>query len=84
MNVNALDTLETVAKKVLSWPFYKQLQNQSLLAQRLAVVASLATWTTIILAFLYFFINPIVAYGSLASILAGLATGLGALPAVFF
>jgi len=84
MNVNALDTLETVAKKVLSWPFYKQFQNQSLLAQRLAVVASLATWTTLILAFLYFFINPIVAYGSLASILAGLATGLGALPAVFF
>ena len=84
MNVNALDTLETLVKKILAWPFYKQFSNQSPLAQRLLVVASLATWTTLILGFLYFFINPIVAYGSLASILAGLATGLGALPALFF
>lgn len=84
MNVDALDTLETLAKKVLAWPFYKQFEAQPPLAQRLIVVASLATWTTIILAFLYFFINPIVAYGSLASILAGLSTGLGALPALFF
>src|SRR5512136_2996376 len=84
MNVDALDTMETLAKKVLSWPFYKQFSNQSPLAQRLIVVGSLAPWTTIILAFLYYFINPIVAYGSLASIVAGLATGLGALPAIFF
>ncbi len=84
MNVEALDTLENLAKKVLAWPFYQQFQNQSPLAQRLIVVASLATWTTIILGFLYFFINPIVAYGSLASILAGLATGVGALPALLF
>ncbi len=84
MNVDALDTLETMVKKVLAWPFYKHFDNQSALAQRLIVVASLASWTTIILAFLYFFINPIVAYGSLASIVAGLATGLGALPALFF
>ena len=84
MNVEALDTLENLTKKVLAWPFYQQFQNQSPLAQRLIVVASLATWTTIILGFLYFFINPIVAYGSLASILAGLATGVGALPALLF
>jgi ZIP family zinc transporter len=84
MNVNALETLEAIAKKVLAWPFYKQFEAQSPLAQRLIVVASLVTWTILILAFLYFFINPIVAYGSLASILAGLATGVGALPALFF
>ncbi|MDD5035811.1 MAG: ZIP family metal transporter [Methylococcaceae bacterium] len=84
MNVNALDTLETLAKKVLAWPFYHQFANQKPLVQRLIVVASLASYTTVILALLYYFINPIVAYGSLASILAGLATGLGALPALFF
>jgi len=84
MNVDALDTLESLAKKALAWPFYKQFENQSPLAQRLILVASLATWTAMILGFLYFFINPIVAYGSLASILAGLATGVGALPALFF
>ncbi len=84
MNLNALDTVETSAKKILAWPFYRQFEQQPPLAQRLLVAASLVTWTTAILAFLYFFINPIVAYGSLASILAGLATGLGALPALFF
>jgi len=84
MNVHALDTLENMAKKVLAWPFYRQFSKQTPLIQRLIVVSSLATWTTIILASLYFFINPIVAYGSLASIVAGLATGLGALPALFF
>jgi len=84
MNVDALDTLETLVKKILAWPFYKRFANQSPLVQRLVVVASLAIWTTLILAFLYFFINPIVAYGSLASIVAGLATGVGALPALLF
>ncbi|WP_235282083.1 ZIP family metal transporter [Methyloterricola oryzae] len=84
MHVNALDTLELMAKKVLAWPFYHKFENQSPLMQRLIVVASLAMYTTVILGFLYYFVNPIVAYGSLASILAGLATGLGSLPALFF
>jgi zinc transporter, ZIP family len=84
MNVNALDSLEKLAQKVLTWPFYERLQGQTLLMQRIAVVASLAMYTTLILALLYFFINPIVAFGSFASIVAGLATGLGALPALFF
>lgn len=84
MHVNALDSLETMARKVLSWPFYQKVQDQSPLMQRFIVVSSLAMYTTLILALLYYFVNPIVAYGSLASILAGLATGLGALPALFF
>lgn len=84
MNVDTLDTLENLAKKILAWPFYSHFNKLPRLAQRLLVVASLFTWTTAILALLYFFINPIVAYGSLASILAGLATGVGALPALFF
>ncbi|MFM8332838.1 MAG: ZIP family metal transporter [Candidatus Methylumidiphilus sp.] len=84
MHVDALDTLENLVHKVLSWPFYQQFSKQPPLAQRLIVVASLASYTTLILAILYFFINPIVAYGALASILAGLATGVGALPALFF
>ncbi|QSA97136.1 ZIP family metal transporter [Methylococcus sp. EFPC2] len=84
MNIHALDTLEAIVKKFLTWPFYQQFSAQSALAQRLLVFASIVLYTTVILAFLYFFINPIVAYGSLASILAGLATGLGALPALFF
>ncbi len=84
MNVDALDNLETLAKKILAWPYYHRFVNQTPLMQRVIVVASLASYTTVILAFLYYFINPIVAYGSLASIVAGLATGLGALPAIFF
>lgn len=81
MNLNALETL---THKVLTWPFYDKFAGQRPLVQRLVVFSSLTFYTTAILAFIYFFINPVIAYGSLASILAGLATGLGALPALFF
>lgn len=81
MDFNALENL---AHKALSWPFYQKFSNQTPLMQRFLLVASLSVHTTVFLGFIYFFINPIIAYGSLASILAGLATGLGALPALFF
>lgn len=84
MNLNALESLEALAHKVLAWPFYEKFATQSPLVQRLVVFSSITFYTTVILAFIYFFINPIIAYGSLASILAGLATGLGAMPALFF
>jgi ZIP family zinc transporter len=47
------------------------------------VVSSLTFLTTAILSFIYLLVDPIIAMGSLASILAGLATGIGALPALF-
>ena len=81
MNLAAIDAL---SKKLQSIPQYQKFLALSPLVQRLSVVSIVLFGTVGILAFIYFFINPIIAYGSLASILAGLATGLGALPALFF
>jgi len=63
---------------------YDRFRSQSSLIQILIIVSSVLFIGTALLSYLYFFINPIVAYASLASILAGLATGVGALPALLF
>lgn len=63
---------------------YQRFRGLPLLAQRLALVATLASVITLALTVVYFFVSPVIAAGALASILAGLATGLGALPALFF
>jgi ZIP family zinc transporter len=54
------------------------------LGQKLALVSSITFLTTAFLAFIYFFVDRIIAIGAFASILAGLATGLGAMPALFY
>jgi ZIP family zinc transporter len=54
------------------------------LGQKLILVSSITFLTTAFLAFIYFFVDKIIAIGAFASILAGLATGLGALPALFY
>jgi ZIP family zinc transporter len=81
MNVNTLDEL---AKKLQALPYYDRYAAQSPLARRLILFVASVAFPTAIVGLVYYFINPIVAYGFLASILAGLATGLGALPALFF
>ncbi len=55
-----------------------------LLIQRLLLVGSSAFVVTLALTIVYFFVSPVIAAGVLASILAGLATGVGALPALCF
>ncbi|RYU62997.1 ZIP family metal transporter [Methylolobus aquaticus] len=80
-----LNTIKAaVVQRLGACTAYRRFRAQPLLAQRLAVVAALATVLTASLAIVYFFVSPVVAIGALASILAGLATGLGALPALFF
>lgn len=78
MNPNIL--LERLYQTAL----HKKIAALPTLTQKLILVSSITFITTAILAFIYFFIDPIIAMGSLASILAGLATGLGALPALLF
>ncbi|MGZ8215825.1 ZIP family metal transporter [Methylomagnum sp.] len=63
---------------------YKKYAALPALAQKLTLVSSITFLTTALLAFIYFFVDRIIAMGAFASILAGLATGLGALPALFF
>jgi ZIP family zinc transporter len=81
MNVNALDIL---ADKLKSLPYYDKYAAQSPLVQRLIQFIAAIAAPTALVGLAYVFINPIVAYGFMASILAGLATGLGALPALLF
>ena len=52
--------------------------------QKLIVAGALTLATLLVIGFLYGVFGKIIAIGFIASILAGLATGLGALPALFF
>ncbi len=54
------------------------------LGQKLALVGSVTFLISLILTLVYFFVDRIIAIGSLSSILAGLATGAGALPVLFY
>lgn len=54
------------------------------LLQKIALVLGLLINLLILLGLLYVFFGTVVVIGFIASILAGLATGLGALPALFF
>jgi zinc transporter, ZIP family len=76
--------LQALQQRIEGWSLYQQYRSLPLLAQRLLIVSSLLFGLTVLLTIVYFYISPIIAGGALASILAGLATGLGALPALFF
>jgi zinc transporter, ZIP family len=71
-------------RRLEAFALYRKYRGLPLLAQRLVIVSSLALGLTLILTIIYFYVSPIIAGGALASILAGLATGVGALPAMFF
>lgn len=73
--------------------FYEQFAQTSLgryyagltpLAQKLAIVGSITFLVTAFLAIIYYFVDKTIAVGAFASILAGLATGVGASAALFF
>jgi ZIP family zinc transporter len=73
---------KSLVEKWQHCPIYQTYLTLSPLVQRLALVGSMALGTTLVLAFIYYFIDPIIAMGVFASIMAGLATGLGATPAL--
>ncbi|BBA33779.1 ZIP zinc transporter family protein [Methylocaldum marinum] len=76
--------LNLLAEKLRANVLYRKYARLPALAQRLVLVSSLAFLTTVLLVVVYFFVDPIIAIGTFASILAGLATGFGALPALLF
>lgn len=79
-----LQRLNPLAEKLRATALYRKYARLPALAQRLVLVSSLAFLTTVFLVVMYFFVDPIIAVGTFASILAGLATGFGALPALLF
>lgn len=76
--------LATQLTKVTSSAQYKQLLAQPPIKRWTIITALFLASQIIIFGFLYLIFGKIVVIGFLASILAGLATGVGALPALFF
>jgi ZIP family zinc transporter len=60
------------------------IMGESLLQTRLMLVGLLVTLLTAVSAIVLLFVDRVLAIGVLASLLAGLATGLGALPVLWF
>jgi ZIP family zinc transporter len=73
-----------VIRALLATPVYQRFSTLPPLGQKLVLVGSLTFLISVILTLVYFFVDRIIAIGSLSSILAGLATGVGALPVLFY
>lgn len=73
-----------VILKLRATSLYQRIAALPPLGQKLVLVGSLTFLISVILTLVYFFVDRIIAIGSLSSILAGLATGLGALPVLFY
>ena len=73
-----------VILKLHATSLYQRIAALPPLGQKLVLVGSLTFLISVILTLVYFFVDRISAIGSLSSILAGLATGLGALPVLFY
>jgi ZIP family zinc transporter len=72
-----------LGERIGTWPLAQRYRALPPLMQRLAAVASAVISLTLVLALIYVYVSPVIAGGILASILAGFATGAGALPALF-
>jgi len=73
----------TWTHKLLNATPSQKFRSLPVLGQKLVLVGSITGIVSIILTLVYFFVDRMIALGSMASILAGLATGLGALPVIF-
>lgn len=76
--------IHSLAETLRRTTCYQRYGSLSPLAQKLVLVSSITFLVTIFLGVIYFFVDRIIAIGALASILAGLATGIGALPAFLY
>ncbi|MEY4768840.1 MAG: hypothetical protein RL637_1479 [Pseudomonadota bacterium] len=70
--------------KIQAHPYYQQLQQLPRFQQIAIIIGLILGKLAIIFGLLYWLFGKIVVIGFFASILAGLATGLGAIPAIFF
>ncbi|MCK5926505.1 MAG: ZIP family metal transporter, partial [Methylococcales bacterium] len=81
---NLQSFLETQLIGIQKHPCYQKIQALPCLQRYLAWAGIFIVFQALIFGILYLLFGKIVVIGLLASILAGLATGVGALPAVFF
>ena len=78
------DYFEKQGAKILSCPYFQKIQAMPTMQRWAAFTGIFIGSQIVIFGALYLFFGEIVVVGFLASILAGLATGVGALPAIFF
>jgi len=81
--MNSITNLPIV-QKVQATALYHKYAALPPLGQKLVLVGSITFLTSVLLAIVYVFVDRIIAIGALSSILAGLATGLGAIPVLFY
>lgn len=74
----------SVAARLNASVLYQRYQSLPPLGQKLALVGSITMLISTLLVLVYFFVDRIIAIAALCSILAGLATGAGALPVLFY
>lgn len=81
--MNSIDNLPIV-QKVQATVLYQKYADLPPLGQKLVLVGSITFLISLVLTIVYVFVDRIIAIGALSSILAGLATGLGAIPVLFY
>jgi len=81
IEVTARDAFNRLLRTLEKLPFGRALPPEQ---RRLALFGVLALVALSLLGLVYAFVSRVVVYGLLASLLAGLATGVGALPTLFF
>jgi zinc transporter, ZIP family len=74
----------SIAAKLNACALYQKYQALPPLGQNLALLGTITFLISVALTLVYFFVDRIIAIGSLSSILAGLATGVGAVPVLFY
>jgi ZIP family zinc transporter len=75
---------ETLVVELKESPYYQKLMALPTLQRWAAFIGLFSASQVVVFGLLYLIFGEIVVYGFLASVIAGLATGAGALPAVFF
>ena len=81
--MNSINNLP-IMQKVQATALYQKYADLPPLGQKLVLVGSITFLISLLLAIVYVFVDRIIAIGALSSILAGLATGLGAIPVLFY
>ncbi len=81
---NIQTIVNSLSSRVQSNPNYLKIMSMPATQRWLTIAALFITFQALFFGLLYLIFDELVVIGFIASILAGLATGLGALPAIFF
>ncbi|TAN51370.1 MAG: ZIP family metal transporter [Methylococcaceae bacterium] len=81
---HALALLSRLETAVQDQPVYQAFRSMPAKKQKMLLIAVAASFSLALLSLMYAYISKIILMGMFASLVAGLATGLGALPTLYF